>query len=93
MPQIYSYEKEFYGKKPREMEISRKEILLVVGLLFVILAMPITFIQVHKLTRYLKYVPNVVDAAQCPTTFGVLLHAVVCVLLLYIALEIPNRYR
>lgn len=91
MPQIYSFEKEFY-KKGETIEMSKYEILLIVGLLFLIIAMPITYIYVHKFTRYIPYVPAVVDVRNCPTLFGVLLHAVVMVLLVYLALQVPAWY-
>lgn len=89
MSQFYpSYQKEYFDN----VEMSRNEILLLVGLLFLIVGMPITYLYVHKLTRYVSFIPEVVNSSQTPTTFGVLLHAFVLIILLYIMLEISKRY-
>jgi hypothetical protein len=95
MPQIYSYKDDNGSNRVQEyfqseLELSRNEILLLVGLLFLIIAMPITYIYVHKWTRYLKYVPDIVDSNQSPTTFGVIFHTFVFMMLMYLALEIPT---
>lgn len=71
---------------PTPSNLQKWEISIFSGLLFLLIANPITFRLVNSLTKLIGF--QICNAAGCPNTAGIILHTVVFILLVRLSMFI-----